>query len=919
MASKYRQLVVESHPILRDLAVSEEQTSGELISASASGELAFCLHNRRDVKIEHLDPSQPSPNARLGDISLSAPATDLAFAPLVASLLAIGTQDSSVKLWSAGVETSALSAAGALVSQVKWHPSSSNLLAVSSGPNLQVFDVSQAKPIAASASSASPIMSVSWNLDGSLLFVSSPNTKQLSAVDPRQGLEPVVLVSNTHAGTKFLTCEFAGDMELVSCGQNSNRDREVALWDIRSGKQSLYRSRIDSSQNYLRAQVDLDTNLVYFMGHQDANIRVYEKSVGSGANGAALAPLGNFTLNGPSASVCLAPKQMLHHNEFEVDRLLRFGVKSVQQVSIRIPRKPLSAYEDLFPPTRSNIIEALTVNEYVAGRNAPPVKMDMFAPVVVAPSPIVVETALEEEEPTLQDPGRFSKFLGFQAKMKYNKIVQSNKDQSLFGITPGDFPGDANLLACSSQFVALPWKSIAGGAVYIKSTTPESFQGKLKGEPILVQSHGDKVSCIQFSELDQTLLATGGEDACVRVYRVPESGINSQGDATKLVESSIRLQGHRLGLRGVSFHRVCANLLTTFASDETVKIWDVESGAELVDLSGMPAVGNVDWSYNGNLLAIACKDSSVRVVDPRAPASTKQLLTIPQTHEGLKASRVCWLDTNTLLTTGFGKTGDRQFRLWDLKTALGNGNVSSYLSTSLLDPGSGVMVPTFVEDNGVVVMAAKGEMSIRVFEVEGLSNAASTDKYVMHKCNEFRATGEASLGMAFLPRRQVNYQKAEWLSGYRLTAQAVETLSFQVPRSLEIQGYFYDDLYPPARSGLAAIKSPKEWVAGKRVDAPLLMNLNVLGLKVLSERPAAEAHATIKRGAASVEKMKKEQDERERKELEKQEALARMQRLAVQHEKYNPNLSQSGQGHGGATQYAVDVGPSDVQEDEWDD
>lgn len=917
MASKYRQLVVESHPIFRDLAVSEEQTSGELLSASASGELAFCLHNRKDVKIEHLDPSQPSPGARLGDLSLSAPATDLAFAPLVASLLAIGTQDGSVKLWSAGAETSALlTPAASSISQVKWHPSSANLLAVSSGPNLQVLDVSsQAKPVATAGASSSPIMSVSWNLDGSALFVSSPNTKQLSVVDPRQGSEPVVLVSNTHAGTKFLTCEFAGDMELVSCGQNSNRDREVALWDIRSGKQSLYRSRIDSSQNYLRAQVDLDINLVYFTGHQDANLRVYEKA------GGVLAPLGNFTLNGPSASACLAPKQTLRHGEFEIDRLVRFGPKSVQHVSVRIPRKPQSAYEDLFPLVRSSTVEALTVNEYVARRNAPPVRVDLFAPAVVvaAPSPAVVAVEeTQEEEPTSQDSARFSKFLGFQAKMKYNKIVQSNKDQSLFGITPGDFPGDANLLACSPQFVALPWKSIAGGAVYIKSTAPESFQGKLKGEPTLVQGHGDKVSCIQFSELDQALLATGGEDACVRVYRVPESGVNSPQDAAKLVESSVRLQGHRLGLRGVGFHRVCANLLTTFASDETVKIWDVESGAELVDLAGMPAAGNVDWSYNGNLLAIACKDSSVRVVDPRAPSSAKQLPTISQTHEGLKASRVCWLDANTLLTTGFGKTGDRQFRLWDLKKALGGG-VSSYLSTSLLDAGSGVMVPTFVEDNGVVVMAAKGEMSIRVFEVEGLSNAASTDKYVMHKCNEFRATGEASLGMAFLPRRQVNYQKAEWLSGYRLTSQAVETLSFQVPRSQEIQGYFYDDLFPPARSCVAAISSPKEWMAGKRVDAPLLMNLNVLGLKVLSERPAAEANATTKRSAASVERMKKEQDERERKELEKQEALARMQRLAVQHEKYNPNLSQSGQGHGGATQYAVEVGPSDVQEDEWED
>jgi hypothetical protein len=71
-----------------------------------------------------------------------------------------------------------------------------------------------------------------------------------------------------------------------------------------------------------------------------------------------------------------------------------------------------------------------------------------------------------------------------------------------------------------------------------------------------------------------------------------------------------------------------------------------------------------------------------------------------------------------VLTTGFGKLGDRQFRLWDLRTALSS-QVKDPLSHNILDPGSGVVVPYVVEDNGAVVMTAKGEMAIRVFEIEG--------------------------------------------------------------------------------------------------------------------------------------------------------------------------------------------------------
>jgi hypothetical protein len=100
-------------------------------------------------------------------------------------------------------------------------------------------------------------------------------------------------------------------------------------------------------------------------------------------------------------------------------------------------------------------------------------------------------------------------------------------------------------------------------------------------------------------------------------------------------------------------------------------------------------------------------------------------------------------------------------------------------------------------------------------------------------------------------------------------------------------------------------------------EGPLKVDLNTAKLKALSARPAAQKHQSIARGQANVERMRLELEKAEQKEAERKVALDRMQRLAVQHEKFNPNLSKSRPKSERA--HEVETGPDDVDEDEWED
>ncbi len=65
----------------------------------------------------------------------------------------------------------------------------------------------------------------------------------------------------------------------------------------------------------------------------------------------------------------------------------------------------------------------------------------------------------------------------------------------------------------------------------------------------------------------------------------------------------------------------------------------------------------------------------------------------------------------------------------------------------------------------------------------------------------------------------------------------------------------------------------------------------------MSQRDPTQAHAALKRAQDNTARFRRKREEEEARQKAQQESLARMQRLAEQHEAYNPNLSMGGRGH----------------------
>ncbi|GAA6000216.1 hypothetical protein JCM10207_007910 [Rhodosporidiobolus poonsookiae] len=361
---------------------------------------------------------------------------------------------------------------------------------------------------------------------------------------------------------------------------------------------------------------------------------------------------------------------------------------------------------------------------------------------------------------------------------------------------------DTNLVAASAKYLSVNWQASGGGAFLV---TPLDITGKLPDLFPLCRAHTAPVLDTAWSPFDDSLVASVGEDSKLALTRVDDELLRDawSGDRKDLPDLqplwTTSAHGRKAG--HARFHPTAQAVLATASTD--VKVWDLEAQkATLTSDTHADMVQSLEWSWDGSCYSTTCKDKKLRLFDPRSGSAA---VTVVDSHLGVKGSRVAWLgDLDRIVTTGFSRTSERQVFLWDARE-LGRGPIKQ----ETIDQSSGMLMPFFAAANNVLFLAGKGDGNVRMYELE------NDELFYLSAYS----SPQPQRGMCFAPARSVNVGETEIARAYKAVGQAVEPVSFRVPRKSES---FQADLFPPVPSSEPAL-SAADWFSGKS-SGPILVN-----------------------------------------------------------------------------------------------
>jgi len=422
------------------------------------------------------------------------------------------------------------------------------------------------------------------------------------------------------------------------------------------------------------------------------------------------------------------------------------------------------------------------------------------------------------------------------SKFRHVFGTPAKKENTYDGIKPSRSAWDSNKVCSSGKFIGCIWDASGGGAFAVLDIHK---QGKL-GQFPLVTGHSGEVLDIDFNPFNDNIIASVSEDCYAKIWAIPDGGLKENMNTP--VQN---LSGHRRKVGTLNFHPTASNLLATTSADSTVKIWDIETGQVRCDVGGHPdIIQSSGWDYTGNLFATAAKDKKVRVVDPRS----NHIVADVEAHAGVKGMRLAFLGAKEkLFTMGFSKTSERQYSLWDPRT------LKDPIKSENIDTAAGIIMPFYDNDTNILYLAGKGDGNVRYYEI------VDEAPYI-HFLSEFKSASPQR-GMGWTPKLSMDLGSCEIARLLKLTATAIEPISFTVPRKGDI---FQDDLYPPTFAGQPSLTGD-QWLSGKN-EPPKTTNLSP-GFVAPKQTESSFKTVAVDEPKKLSEKELREENERQKKRI----------------------------------------------------
>jgi len=313
---------------------------------------------------------------------------------------------------------------------------------------------------------------------------------------------------------------------------------------------------------------------------------------------------------------------------------------------------------------------------------------------------------------------------------------------------------------------------------------------------------------LKWNPFNDRVLATSADDGTIKIWVIPEDGLKDS-DLTPIRVIS----HHKKRVYNLEWHPSAENILASASADHTVGVFDIgaASDKEVLVSKSEPHedfVSQVVWDYEGERFFTFGKEQILRCFEARSGKLLQQASNAA--HHQKRGIRIASMGkSNLIVTTGFSALNAPELKIWEMD------NLDRCIITHPCGEGSGCLFPFFDPDTNVLYVAARGEVTIRYFELAHCeeSDWKLYDLYIFNSQTSQKA-------LCCMPKRGVEYMECEIMRMYKLlnSTAMVEPVSFFVPRRAE---GFQEDLYPDT-VGVEPALSAKDWISGTKSGPPLV-------------------------------------------------------------------------------------------------